>query len=130
MLGWLDHVEKLREQIVRLNRLSQSLQSWKENRQKLIEQLQQQLQDLQLPAATSDQIERVLSECEAYAKQLDENQRRCESLDRQIKEKSNTIDLLNGKHQQAKNNLHVWQTQWAGLMQKFGIAGRNATRQC
>jgi len=121
MRAWLDEFEKLRDRVRQLNLLCQKTEELEQNRKRHIRLLNQQLVELRKGGSTSEELETILLECEAYAHQLDESRRKHDSLEKEIKERKADVESLTEEHQLATKSLEAWTTQWAELMQKLGL---------
>jgi len=121
MRVWLDEFEKLRGRVGQLNLLRQKTEELEQNRKRRIQLLNQQLVELRKGSSTSEELETVLLECEAFARQLDESKRKHDSLDKELKDRMADVESLTEEHQLATKSLEAWKIQWADLMQKLGL---------
>jgi len=121
MRAWLDDFEKLRDQVGQLNMLHQKTSELEQNRKMHIQLLNQQLVELGREGSTSEGLETVLLECEAFAQQLDESKHKRDSLDKEVKDREADAESLKEEHRLATGELEAWKTQWGELMQSFGL---------
>ncbi len=121
MRAWLDFFEKLRDQVGQLNMLHQKTSELEQNRKMHIQLLNQQLVELGREGSTSEELETVLLECEAFAQQLDESKHKRESLDKGAKGREADVESYTEEHRLATEALEAWKTQWGELMQSFGL---------
>ncbi len=121
MRAWLDDFEKLRDQVGQLNMLHQKTSELEQNRKTHIQLLNQQLVELGRESSTSEELETVLLECEAFAQQLDESKHKRDSLDKEVKDREADAESLKEEHRLATGELEAWKTQWGELMQSFGL---------
>jgi uncharacterized protein YhaN len=125
MRGWLDEFEKLRDQVGQLNLLRQQASELEQNRNTHNQRLNQQLVGLGRGGLTSEELETILLECEAFAQQLDDNKHKRDSLGKEIKDREIDAESLSEEHRSATEELEAWKTQWGELMQSLGL--RNET---
>lgn len=121
MRAWLDEFEKLRDQVGQFNFLRQKMSELEQNRNTHIQLLNQQLVELGRESSISKELETVLLECEAFARQLDESKHKRDSLDKEVKEREADVDSFTKDHQLAMGALEAWKTQWGGMMRSFGL---------
>ncbi len=121
MRAWLDDFEKLRDQVGQLNMLHQKTSEFEQNRKSHIQLLNQQLVDLGREGSTSEELETVLLECEAFARQLDESERKRASLAKEVKDREADAESLKEEHRMAMAELEAWKAQWSEWMQSFGL---------
>ncbi|MEL0587521.1 MAG: hypothetical protein AAES65_22005 [Candidatus Thiodiazotropha sp. (ex. Lucinoma kazani)] len=118
---WLDDFEKLRDRVGQLNMLRQRTSELEQNRKTHMQLLNQQLVGLGRKSTTSEELETVLLECEAFAQQLDESKRKRDLLGKEVKERETDAESLSEEHRLATEALEAWKTQWGELMQSFGL---------
>ena len=121
MRAWLDDFEGLRVLVKELNFLDLQLVGLEQDRKTHIRLLNQELVALGRDGSLSGGMEAVLLECDALARQLDESRQERSSLADQINSLAADEESFTEEHQSATTALEGWQTQWAGLMQGFGL---------
>jgi len=120
MRVWLDEFEKLRDRVGQLNLLRQKVSGLEQNRSTHIQLLNQQSVGLGR-GLTSEKLETVLSECEAFAQQLEESKRKLNALEKEVKDRKADVESLTEEYGLAAEALEAWKAQWAELMQDFGL---------
>ena len=121
MRAWLDNFEKLRDRVEQLNLLRQKVNELQQIRKTHIQLLNEQLAKLGRTGLTSEGLETVLLECEAFAKELDDAKQKRDSLSREVKDREETADSLSEEHQLATEKLEAWKMQWSEMMQAIGL---------
>ena len=121
MRTWLDGFEDLRDQVGNLNLLRQKVSELERNRTTHIQRLNEQLAALGREGSTSVELESVLLECEAFASQLDEANRKSDLLSKEVKDRESEVESLNEEHRLAAEALEAWKMQWATQMQGVGL---------
>ncbi|MGD9170888.1 MAG: chromosome segregation protein SMC, partial [Candidatus Thiodiazotropha sp.] len=71
--------------------------------------------------STSEELETVLLECEALARQLDESKRKHDLLSREVNDRQVDVESLSEEHRLAMESLEAWKAQWGDLMQSLGL---------
>ena len=126
MRAWLDEFEQLRDQVGQLNLLRQKVSELEQNRTTHIQRLNDQLAGLGRAGSTSEDLEAVLLECEALARQLDESKRKHDLLSKEANERKADVESLSEEHRLATEALETWKAEWGGLMQSLGLRAESS----
>lgn len=126
MRAWLDEFEKLRGQVGQLNLLRQKVSELEQNRTTQIQRLNEQQAGLGRAGSTSEELETVLLECEALARQLDESKRKRDSLSKEVNDREADVESLSEEHRLATEALDAWKAQWGDLMQGLGLRAESS----
>lgn len=126
MRAWLDEFEKLRGQVGQLNLLRQKVSELEQNRTTQIQRLNEQRAGLGRAGSTSEELETVLLECEALARQLDESKRKRDSLSKEVNDREADVESLSEEHRLATEALDAWKAQWGDLMQGLGLRAESS----
>ena len=121
MRGWLDDLEKLRDQVERLNGLRQNAGELEQTRKTHVLLLVQQLQVLGKKGSNSGSLESVLLECEGSVQQIDELRQKRDSLAKEIENLETGLQSLSDDHRLAMEKLDTWGGQWKALIEVFGL---------
>jgi uncharacterized protein YhaN len=120
---WLGDLERLRDQVVQLNKLCQKADELEQSRKTHIQLLNQQLEMFGKGSSKSSVLETVLIECEEAVQQFDIIKQKRDSLDKEIKVLETDLASLTHEHQLATEELEAWNTQWRELIESFGLQG-------
>ena len=126
MRVWQDEFERLCAQVEQLNLLRNNLSNLEHNRTTHIRRLNEQLAGLGRTESTSEELEIVLLECEAFASQLDASKSNRDSLSKDVNNKEADAESLREEHRLATEALEAWKTQWAGRMKSLGLRGETS----
>ena len=121
MQAWLGEFEKLRDQVGQINLLCRKVRELEQNRTAHIQRLNEQMAGLGRTGFTSKELETVLLECEAFARQLDESKRKHDLLSKEVIDREADVESLGDEHRLAMQALGAWKTQWVDLMQSLGL---------
>jgi uncharacterized protein YhaN len=121
MRVWLDEFEKLSDQVAQFNLLRQKVSELAQKRTTHIQRLNEQLAGLGRAGSTSEELEAVLLECEALARQLDESKRKHDLLSKEVNDREADLESLSEEHRLATEALEAWKVQWGDLMQSLGL---------
>lgn len=123
MRAWLEEQEKLRERVVQLNLLGQKHGELEQIRNRHIQLLSRQSNQLGRECSQSGSLEAVLLECEGFAQQLDESSQQRDVLNKAIKDLEADLESSIESRRLAMDNLETWKEQWRALLERFGLQG-------
>jgi uncharacterized protein YhaN len=120
MRAWLGDIEKLRDEVERLDLIRQKLGELKQNRKAHIRLLNQELLGLGEESLTSEKLDTVLVRCEGVMYCLEESNRNRKALDKDVEDRKAEVESLTEDLQIANEAHDEWKLQWNKLMQSFG----------
>ncbi len=121
MRVWLEDLEKLRDQVGRLDKLSRQATDLEQTRDTHIQKLNQQLGILGKPVCKTESIEVLLLESERVVQQLDESRQQRELLDKEIKKLDTDLRASTDKSALADKKYQQWKVQWQDMLGGLGL---------
>ena len=121
MRGWLDDLERLRDQAELLNQEQRKLEGLKQIREQHSRQLREQLSILGEDDMAGDQIEPLLLTSEELVQYFEDAKHKREVLDKEVRDRTAELEEQSESHRRATAELETWKEQWSEMIQEVGL---------